>query len=89
MSSSSGFILGGIGKFFGGIAKGIGNVVGGIVKGISGVVGGIINTVKDVLGGPLGQILMMALPVMFPAVAWLGPVFVSYTHLTLPTILLE
>ena len=70
LSSGGGFILGGIGKFFGGIAKGI----GGVFKGIGSVVGGIINTVKDVMGGPLGQILMMALPVMFPAVAWLGPV---------------
>ena len=74
LSSSGGFILGGIGKFIGGIGKGIGNAIGGIVKGIGGAIGGIINTVKDVLGGPLGQILMMALPVMFPAVAWLGPV---------------
>ena len=74
LSSSGGFILGGIGKFIGGVGKGIGNAIGGIVKGIGGAIGGIINTVKDVLGGPLGQILMMALPVMFPAVAWLGPV---------------
>ena len=67
----------GIGGFFKGIGKavgGIGKAIGGIVGGISGAIGGIINTVKDVLGGPLGQILMMALPVMFPAVAWLGPV---------------
>jgi len=67
----------GIGGFFKGIGKavgGIGKAIGGIVSGIGGAIGGIINTVKDVLGGPLGQILMMALPVMFPAVAWLGPV---------------
>ena len=65
-----GFILGGIGKFFGGVAKGI----GGVFKGIGSVVKGAFSFVKDVFSGPLGSILMMALPVMFPAAAWLGPV---------------
>lgn len=68
------FFLGGLAKGIGKAFGGIGKAIGGIVSGISGAIGGIINTVKDVLGGPLGQILMMALPVMFPAVAWLGPV---------------
>ena len=70
LSSSGGFILGGIGKFFGGVAKGI----GGVFKGIGSVVKGAFSFVKDVFSGPLGSILMMALPVMFPAAAWLGPV---------------
>jgi len=60
--------------FIGGFLKGIGKGIGSVFKGIGSFVGGVINTVKDVMGGPLGQILMMALPVMFPAVAWLGPV---------------
>ena len=68
------FFIGGLAKGIGKAFGGIGKAIGGIVSGISGAIGGIINTVKDVLGGPLGQILMMALPVMFPAVAWLGPV---------------
>ncbi len=59
-----------IGGFFKGVAKGI----GGIFKGIGSVVKGAFSFVKDVFSGPLGSILMMALPVMFPAAAWLGPV---------------
>ena len=76
------FIFGGIGKMIGGFVGGIGKAIGGVVGGIGKVLGSAFSMVKNVFNSPLGQILMMALPVMFPAAAWLGPVLKGLNAVT-------
>ena len=76
------FIFGGIGKMIGGFVGGIGKAIGGVIGGIGKVLGSAFSMVKNVFNSPLGQILMMALPVMFPAAAWLGPVLKGLNAVT-------
>tara|TARA_B100001996_G_scaffold382435_1_gene374239 strand:- start:993 stop:3740 length:2748 start_codon:yes stop_codon:yes gene_type:complete len=63
----------GIGKFFSGLWDGVKSVGKGIWDGISGVVNTVGGVVEDIVNSPFGQILMTALPYMFPGAAWLAP----------------
>ena len=63
----------GLGKFFSGIWNGVKNVGKGIWNGVTGVIESVGNIVTDVVNSPLGQILMTALPYMFPGAQWLAP----------------
>ncbi len=63
----------GIGKFFSGLWDGVKSVGKGIWDGISGVVNTVGGVVQDIVNSPFGQILMTALPYMFPGAAWLAP----------------
>ncbi len=63
----------GLGDFLGGVWKGIKNVGKGIWNGVTGVVESVGNIVTDIVNSPMGQILMTALPYMFPGAQWLAP----------------